>query len=72
MDTKWIAKSKTFWGIVIAALPQALAVFDVQLGEDVLGQADAVVTQVISLAGLVLAFYGRVAAGGVWVVKKDA
>lgn len=57
---KNILKSKTVWGVIIAALPTLLE----------MGQSDVLLIKnvgdaVITLAGAALAIYGRYAAGGV-------
>lgn len=54
-SSKFILKSKTFWGAIIAALPAALPAFGVDPG---------VAGQITTAAGAVLAVYGRATATG--------
>jgi hypothetical protein len=71
-NTKSILASKTLWGVVIAALPSIAALLGYQIS-DVAGftsGANEAVDALITLAGSVLAIYGRVKATASLVVKK--
>lgn len=71
-ETKSILASKTLWGVLIAALPTVLGLFGLHVTDAAQFTADAgqIVDQVITLAGSVLAVYGRVKATAALVVKK--
>jgi hypothetical protein len=66
---KSILSSKTIWGILIAAAPTVAQLFGYQLGENFATEAAATVDQLVQLAGLALATYGRLKANTALVVK---
>lgn len=66
------ASSKTVWGVVIAALPTVLGLFNLHV-TDVAAFAQGaqdIVDQTLALFGAVMAIYGRVKATSAIVVKK--
>lgn len=70
-DIKSMFASKTLWGIVIAALPTVLGLFGFKITDAAAfasGSTELVDT-VITLAGSVLAAYGRFKATSSLVVK---
>ena len=75
--TKFILKSRTILGIVIAAVPTILGLFGVDASqEDVKTLTDSVFaviesfSEIITLGGLALAAYGRIRATKTLTVAK--
>lgn len=66
---KTILQSKTIWGLLIAAAPTVAQLFGYQLGANFATEAAATVDQVVQLAGLAFATYGRLKANTALVVK---
>ncbi len=66
---KSILASKTIWGILIAAAPTVAQLFGYQLGANFATEAAGTVDQLVQLAGLAFAAYGRMKATTALVVK---
>ena len=71
-ETKNLLQSKTIWGIIIAALPTVLGLFGLEVSD--VGAftegASALVDDGVTLAGSLLAIYGRIVATKALIVKK--
>ena len=71
MENKIFLKSKTIWGVVIAALPALLPAFGLTMADDGLSLISQLGDAVLQAVGLGLAAYGRfVAKTGVSVTGK--
>ena len=57
--TKNIVKSRTIWGVIIAALPTILPIFGVDLTKSDYELIATMGNQFITLTGSALAIYGR-------------
>jgi len=70
-EIKSMFVSKTLWGIVIAALPSVLGMFNLHITDTVAFAAGAqdIVDTIITLSGSVFAAYGRFKATTALVVK---
>ena len=66
-------KSKTVWGVVIAALPALLGLFNVQISDIPAFTAGATETVdgLVTLVGSAIAIYGRAVATAGLVSKKE-
>lgn len=62
---------KTFIGLAIAAVPSILPLFGLEVSAAFPQEAGEIVEQIITIAGLVIALYGRlVAKVPGWFVRK--
>lgn len=59
MDNKFFAKSKTIWGLIIAALPQLALLFGFDFSDQDASELNDLVLQLVSVAGLIWAAIGR-------------
>ena len=59
MDSKWIMKSKTFWGIAIAVVGMVATQFGWTWWADVQGDATNIFNMGLEIFGSALALYGR-------------
>jgi hypothetical protein len=71
MTTKSILSSKTIWGLLVAALPLVASLFGFTLAPGFEAEAQATVDQLVQVAGLVFAAYGRVVATSKLVIKNE-
>lgn len=71
MTTKSILSSKTIWGLLIAALPLVASLFGFHLAPGFEAEAQATVDDLLQVAGLAFAAYGRVIATSKLVIKKE-
>lgn len=69
MNTKSILGSKTIWGLLVAALPLVASLFGFHLAPGFEAEAQATVDQLVQVAGLAFAAYGRVVATTKLVIK---
>ena len=67
-ETKFVLKSKTIWGVIIAAVPTILAQFGVDVGSTELINGWA--NEIIEAFGSLLAIYGRFVADTAVHVKE--
>ena len=65
-QSKWIAKSKTLWGAIIAALPVLAPIFGLDLSPDDVAQIGdsgvSVIDAAFGVVGGLLVIYGRLTA----------
>lgn len=71
-EVKSLFASKTLWGILIAALPTVLGLFHLHITDVATFTQNAtdIVDSVLTLAGSVLAVWGRVTATKSLVIKQ--
>jgi cation transporter-like permease len=61
-DAKSVFQSSTVWGIVIAMIPQVLAIFHVQVAPGFGDAVNQLVSECMSFGGSALALWGRITA----------
>ncbi len=66
-NSKFILKSKTIWGVLIAAVPTILAQFGYDMGNPEL--LNGIVNEIFEVVGAVLAVFGRIVAEGPIAIK---